>query len=170
MQSMMKMTFLLAAILMPMNTASAEELIIYPAKSQTPQQMEKDKSECYLWAKQQTGVDPAQVQLPAPPPPSQTAQPEPTAPQGGVVKGAARGAAVGAIAGSFRGEVGEGAAAGAAVGGLVGGIKQRGQQKQQAAAQQQQQQQEQVAQQEQKMNSYNKAYCACLEGRGYTVK
>ncbi|GAB63029.1 MAG: glycine zipper family protein [Candidatus Jettenia sp.] len=38
--------------------ALAHGLIIYPAKGQSQEQMEKDKYECYSWAKQQTGFDP----------------------------------------------------------------------------------------------------------------
>ena len=33
---------------------------IYPSKGQTAQQEQKDKNECYGWASQQTGFDPAQ--------------------------------------------------------------------------------------------------------------
>jgi hypothetical protein len=140
-----------------------QDPIIYPAKGQNQQQMEKDKSECYGWAKGQTGFDPMQ------PPKASTPPPPQQAPQGGVVRGGVRGAAVGAAVGSFSGEAGKGAATGAAAGGLVGGMKRRDQGKQQAAAEQQWEQQ-QAAEYNQKRSSYNRAYGACLEGRGYTVK
>jgi len=35
--------------------ALAQELMIFPAKGQSEDQMEKDKFECYSWAKKQTG-------------------------------------------------------------------------------------------------------------------
>jgi hypothetical protein len=54
-----------------------QELIIYPAKGQGPEQMEKDKYECYNWAKQQTGFDPVQLPQASTPPPAKQA------PQGG---------------------------------------------------------------------------------------
>ncbi len=38
--------------------ASAQEPIIYPSKGQSAEQQEKDKFECYSWAKQQSGFDP----------------------------------------------------------------------------------------------------------------
>ena len=38
----------------------AQELVIYPAKGQSQEQMDKDKYECYSWAKQQSGFDPMQ--------------------------------------------------------------------------------------------------------------
>jgi hypothetical protein len=175
MQSVMKVALFLAAVLMSMNMAFAEDLIIYPAKGQTPQQMEKDKSECYLWAKDQTGFDPMQA-LSTTPPPTQVVQQPAQAPQGGIVRGAARGAAVGAVVGSIKGDAGEGAAAGAAAGGMIGGMRRRDQKQQQAATQDQMQQQQQQQEQaqatelEQKKASFNRAYGACLEGRGYTVK
>jgi hypothetical protein len=140
-----------------------QDPIIYPAKGQSQEQMEKDKYECYSWAKQQTGFDPMQVPQASTPPPAK--QP----PKGGAVKGAAGGAAVGAAIGSLSGNAGKGAAAGAIGGGMVGGMRRAEQQKQQQAAEQQWAQQ-QSAEYTQKRNTYNRAYGACLEGRGYTVK
>lgn len=132
--------------------------VIYPAKGQNQQQQEKDKYECYGWAKNQTGFDPMQAgSAPKAPPPPQ--------PGGQRVKGAARGAAVGAVAGGVAGDAGKGAAAGAAGGAMVGGMKKRDQQK--AAAQSQQQQASAVAA---KQGDYNRAFGACMEGRGYKVK
>ena len=163
MQKVLKFTILIISILMVGGVAFAQEVIIYPAKGQGPEQVETDQYECYSWAKQQTGFDPMLVpQASTPPPPKQ-------APQGGVVKGGVRGAAVGAAVGSFSGEAGKGAALGAAAGGLVGGKRRADQSRQQAAAEQQWAQQ-QSAEYDQKRNTYNRAYGACLEGRGYTVK
>lgn len=141
----------------PSLPAAAAEPIIYPAKGQSQDQMEKDKYSCYSWAKGQTGFDP--MQAPAP------AQTQAAAPQGGAVRGAARGAAVGAAAGAIAGDAGKGAAIGAAAGGTGGAIKKRaGQKEQQAQAQQQ------AAAADQKRAEYNRAWGACLEGKGYTVK
>ena len=137
--------------------------IIYPSKGQTSQQQEMDRFQCYTWAKETSGFDPmAPVQATAPPPPAQ-------APVGGVVKGGAGGALVGLAAGSLAGEAGKGAAIGAAAGGLIGGMRRREQVQRQVVAQEQY-----VAQQEaaytQKRNTYNRAFTACMEGRGYTVQ
>ncbi len=154
---------ILTALLLGMNMALGEDLMVYPAKGQNQQQMEKDKYDCYQWGKQQTGFDPMQTpKASAPPPPQQ-------APQGGVGRGAVRGAAVGAAVGSFSGEAGKGAAAGAVAGGMVGGMRRADQNRQQAAAEQQWAEQ-QAAEYNQKRTNYNRAYGACLEGRGYTVK
>jgi hypothetical protein len=45
---------------------------IYPARGQSPQQEESDKGQCYGWAVQQSGFDPANPQVAMPPPPPRT--------------------------------------------------------------------------------------------------
>jgi len=144
--------------------AIGQELIIYPGKGQSNEQMEKDKFECYTWAKGQTGFDPMQVPTASAPPP------EAEAGKGGALKGAAGGALIGgAIGGITSGKVGKGAAYGAGTGALLGGISQASKKKEDEKRQQEWEQQ-QTAEYGQKRTSYNRAYGACLEGRGYTVK
>ena len=145
------------------NKVLAQEPFIYPEEGQSQEQMEKDKFECYSWAKGQTGFDPMEVPTATAPPPEQQAQ------QGGVVKGAARGATVGVVGGAIAGDAGKGAAIGAATGALFGGMRRRDQERQEQQAEQQWAQ-EQTAQYQQKRSAYNRAYGACLEGRHYTVK
>lgn len=147
-------TILAAAIAAAVSCgAQAQQPIVYPAKGQSQAQQNKDAGECQVWAKQQTGVDPAAVAQSAnqPPPPEQKGQ---------RVKGAVAGAAVGGIV-----DGGDGARTGAAVGMVAGGSRQR--QERRAAASQQQAQQQQAQGQ---MGNYNRAYSACMEGRGYTIK
>lgn len=143
--------------------AVAQELIVFPAKGQSNDQMEQDKFSCYTWAKNETGFDPMAPPTATAPPPQQEA------PQGGVVRGAARGALVGVAAGAIAGDAGKGAAIGAASGGLIGGMRRNDQNRRQASNQQQWEQQ-QAQQNSQKRSTYNRAYSACLEGKGYTVK
>ena len=150
------------AVVFAVNEVRAD-VFIYPEKGQSQEQMEKDKFECYNWAKGQTGFDPMEVPTATAPPPQQQAQ------QGGVGRGAARGAAVGVTAGAIAGDAGKGAAIGAASGALVGGMRRRDQQRSQQQAEQQWAQ-DQTAQYNQRRSSYDRAYGACLEGRGYTVK
>jgi hypothetical protein len=150
-------------------TAFSQELVIYPANGQSQDQMEKDKFECYSWAKEQTGFDPMQAPTATAPPPAQQAQ-HSTA--GGAVRGgvggALLGAGVGAIAGGSKGAK-KGAAIGGVSGGVLGGARSHNQQQrdQQARAQWEK---EQTQQYTAKRNAYNRAYSACMEGRGYTVK
>jgi hypothetical protein len=137
--------------------AAAQKPIVYPAKGQSAAQQQKDDSECYAWAKQTTGIDPAAVA--STPPPQQTG----AAVGGGQrVRGAARGAAGGAAIGAIAGDAGQGAGIGAVVGTMAGGRQAR----QQQAAQNQQA----VAQQQELINTHSRAFSACMEGRGYTIK
>ncbi len=149
--------------------SSAQELIVFPAGGQSQQKMEKDKFDCYSWAKQQSAFDPMQALAPVQEFP---AQPPPGYGAGGVIRGgaggAALGAAVGGIAGGWSG-AGKGAAIGALTGGVFGGMRSRARNYQAAQAQQQVAGQ-QSNQYRQKQDTYNRAYSACLEGKGYTVK
>ena len=96
--------------------ALAQDMYVYPTRGQSQQQMERDKYECYTWARGQTGFDPMAAPQATSAPPSQGA------PRGGVFRGAARVAALGAVGGAIAGDAGKGAAIGAATGGLFGGM------------------------------------------------
>ena len=140
----------------------AQDPIVFPAKGQSQDQMEQDKFQCYNWAKKETGFDPMKVPTATSAPPQQQARP------GGAVRGGAVGAGVGAIAKSG-GSRSKGAAKGAAIGGLVGGARTQSQMRRDEQARKQWEQ-EQAAQYAHSRNTYNRAYAACMEGRGYTVK
>jgi hypothetical protein len=141
----------------------ADDFVIFPNKGQSDEQLEKDKYDCYQWAKKQSGFDPMEQPKASAPPPAKEA------PEGGTVKGAARGALVGVAVGAIAGDAGKGAAIGAASGGLIGGMKRHDQETQQEKKEQQWANQ-QAAEYEKNRAKYNKAYCACLEGKDYTVK
>ena len=138
-------------------TAAAQQPIVYPARGQNAQQQSQDDAQCYTWARQSTGIDPEVVA--STPAPQQTG---PAVGGGQRFGGAARGAAGGAAMGAIAGDAGKGAAAGAVVGTMAGGRRAR----QQQAAQNQQAQ----AQQQGAMQTYYRAYGACMEGRGYTIR
>ena len=160
-------SFVLTAFLFFMTTTAwSQELIIYPAKGQSNDQMEKDKYECYTWARGQTGFDPMKMPTASSPTPSQ----EKKSVGGAALVGGALGAVGGAIiGGATGGSAGTGAAIGALTGGAIGGIRSSSQNKQ-AEQKQKQWEQEQANQYMQQRNAYNRAYSACLEGKGYTVK
>jgi hypothetical protein len=150
----------------PTASGSSLGLVVYPAKNQDPAQQQKDEGECYGWARQQTSIDPL-----APPAPPQQAQQPASGPDGSAVRGAARGAATGAAIASIADEdEGDGAAKGAAVGAVRGRRKSKKAKKQAAQQEQQQAQQQAQAQDQQTKATFNKAFGACLEGRGYSVK
>jgi YmgG-like glycine-zipper protein len=138
-------------------SAAHAEVYVYPKPGQSQQEFESDQYSCHNWAAQQTGFNPA-----APPPAAGAPPPQ----QGGAVRGAARGAAVGAVVGGASGgDAGKGAAVGAAVGGTGGAVRQNRNNREAAAASQQAQAQQQAG-----YANYEKAYGACLSGRGYSVK
>lgn len=151
--------FQLAAGVAVLSVASLaiSQPIVYPAKGQSYDQQRKDEGECYAWARQSTGIDPAAVAS-APAPAQQTG---PAVGGGERAQGALRGAVVGGII-----DGGDGAGKGAAVGVVAGGVRARNNQRaQNSQAQQQSQSQKQNA-----MNTFYRAQSACLEGRGYTIK
>ena len=145
----------LLAGIFPAGTARGQQVYAYPQKGQSQQQQQQDQAECHGWALQQSGFNPAAAQAPPPPPP----------PSGGTARGAARGAAVGAVGGAIGGDAGKGAAVGAATGAVFGTMRRNEQNRQYQAAVSQQQ-----AQTGQQQANYNRAYAACLQGRGYTVQ
>lgn len=138
-------------------SAMAQTPVIYPAKGQSAQQQASDDGACHAWAKQSTGIDPVAVAQTPPPAPSGAA-----VGGGERVGGAARGALGGLAIGAIAGDAGEGAAIGAVVGTMAGGHRAR----QNQAAQQQQAK----SQQQQMLDTYYRAYGACMEGRGYVIK
>jgi hypothetical protein len=133
---------------------------IFPAKGQTPQQQQKDESDCYQWAVTNSGTDPLNMQAVKP----DSSKGVSTA--AGTVAGGAKGAVAGAAVGAIAGDAGTGAAVGATAG-AVGG--RRAAKKAQKAQKQQSAQQAQAATQGQ-VDNFTKAYKACLTGKEYTVQ
>ena len=132
---------------------------MFPPDGKDAAAQDADEMACFKWAKQQTGYDPLN------PTKVQAVQVD-QSPDGSAIRGGARGAAAGAAIGAIAGDTGKGAAIGAVVGGL------RGRRAKRARGQQQQQQANQAASsaEQQYAADYNKAFSACMEGKGYTVK
>lgn len=167
--NMKRYKFLLAviAIFVSISQIKAQEssvakslgLYVFPAKDQDKATQDADEMACYKWATEQTGIDPIN------PPKAEAAQVDKSA-DGTAVVGAARGAAAGAAIGAIAGDAGKGAAIGAVAGGLRGrrakvvGDEMEQQQNNAAA----------VAYNQEQIDNYKKAFSACLEGKGYTVK
>jgi hypothetical protein len=141
-------------------------LYVFAAKSQTPEQQSQDEQVCYAWAKDQSGIDPALVKANPDSAMKVAGAKADTATAGAGVAGAARGAAGGAVVGAIAGDAGTGAGVGAVVG-LAAGRKAKKQAKKQAEQQAAQQTNAWAAQQ---IDTFKKAFSACVEGKGYTVK
>ncbi len=162
--------------------AKGLNMYAFPRSGQSPDQQLKDENACYAAAKQQTGIDPQ-----APPPAGKTQEQKAAeqkaaadaakTPKGGRARGAARGAAGGAAVGAIAGDAGTGAAAGAVVGTMKGGMDQRkasAQAQKQAAASTasaQQKEDEQLKQaQASKLDTFKRAFSACMDAKGYSIK
>ena len=141
---------------------SVSGMYVFPKGKQTKQQQQQDEGQCYNTAVEMTGFDPS---APSSPPPQSQGAPTGSGARG-ALRGAAGGAAMGAAMGAIAGDAGKGAAMGAAGGGMLGGVRGRQQGKQQQAAQQQAAQQQQQAHRQE----YQRAFTACMEARGYSVK
>jgi uncharacterized protein YcfJ len=137
----------------------------YPAKGQSAQKQKQDQRECYAWAKDQTGFDPATAAKPNADSAAKAAEQQTkTATQGAAVKGAAKGAAAGALIGAAAGDAGKGAAVGAAAGGVGGRAGKKRAEKQaggEAAT-------AATASANEQVDTFKKAVGTCLSGRGYT--
>jgi hypothetical protein len=152
---------------------------IHPLNRQSPEQQKKDDAQCFTWAVQQSGFDPAKPWLaPEASPPRPTAGSSLRFRNGAVgtpTRGDAGDAAVaGALGASAQPAAGAAAAAiigrdagSAAPGGAVAGATVQRDWPRKAALQQ-----EQVVSQQQQAGqaSFQKARIACLEARGYTVQ
>lgn len=141
------------------------KVFFYPNQGQSEQQQDRDLYECYLWAVDKSGYDPAQAQLaphqkievvPEPRPGEQTTA----------------GAVAGAIAGTVLSDPGhrdEGLVLGAITGAVIGAAAESAQ-AESAQRTQQQLNAQRYAVLEQQARDYRRAITACLEGRNYTVR
>ncbi|MGA2341975.1 MAG: glycine zipper family protein [Steroidobacteraceae bacterium] len=144
-----------------------QKIFVYPNNGQTPEQTDRDRYECHVWAVQQTGVDPSRPDAS----PYERVVVQPAAPPGtGTAVGAIGGAILGSILAGPR-NAGAGLVLGAATGAIVGTAADAS-----AQAQAQQINQASAAQAAQaaaagraRADAYHRALGACLQGRGYTV-
>jgi hypothetical protein len=138
-------------------------IMVYPAKGQSPEQLERDRYDCHVWAVQQSGFDPSRPGVP----PGQRVVVEPANPPGS-------GTAVGAIAGAILGAAIAGprdAGAGLVLGGITGaaiGTASDANAQAQANAEQARLDRNAAAG-AQAASNYRRAISACLDARGYTT-
>lgn len=144
----------------------AQDPIFYPAKGQSDDQLEKDKFECYNWAKKNTGFDPMKTPTTKTAPPAKEEK----------VWGAGETAVVGGVGGAVVGGVtrgGKGALAGGLIGtaggALIGGARSSDQRKREKKKRKKWERRE-ANNYAHERNEYNRALGACMEGRGYSVK
>ena len=140
-----------------------QRVFVYPANGQSPEQTERDRYECHVWAVEQTGVDPSRGDASA----YERVIVQPANPPGaGTVAGAIGGAILGSIIAGPR-DAGAGLIIGGATGAIVGSASDASAQAQ--ARQTQAQINQSAAAGRARADSYRRAIGACLTGRGYTV-
>ena len=142
-------------------------ILVYPAQGQSPDQLERDRYDCHVWAVQQSGFDPSRAGVP----PAQRVVVQPASPPGA-------GTAVGAIAGAILGaaiagprDAGAGLVVGAITGAAVGSVSDANAQAQ-ANAEQARLDSNAAASNAayaQGASNYRRAISACLDARGYTT-
>lgn len=140
-----------------------QKIFVYPKNGQSPEQTDRDRYECHLWAVQQTGVDPSRADAN----PYERVVVQPANPPGsGTAAGAIGGAILGAIIAGPR-DAGAGLILGGATGAIVGSTADASAQQQ--ARMTQQQLNQSAAAGRARANSYTRALSACLQGRGYSI-
>jgi hypothetical protein len=158
---------------MPAETGAAPQplptqVYFYPKAGQTNEQQSRDHYDCYNWAVQQTGFDPAQSAIPR----DQRVRVVPMPPPGhDTATLAIAGAVLGALIGGPRHAVG-GALIGASGGAIAGAASDS------ARMESARQQEEAYAARDrardtrldEKASVFRRAMSACLEGRGYSVQ
>jgi hypothetical protein len=150
-------------VVVPAPDVVQNRIIVYPARGQSPQQLDRDRYECHVWAVNQSGFDPSRAGVP----PGERVVVEPATPPGANT-------AVGAIAGAILGAAIAGprnAGAGLVLGGVTGAaIGSAGDANAQAQARAEQRQENLSYEQAQAAAvNYRRAISACLHARGYTT-
>ena len=140
---MRTLTMSVAAMTLVASFAAAQpKVFVYPTKGQSQRQQDIDTAECQRWASSQAHSGPG--------------GPDYGGRAAGTISGAARGAALGAAVGGIAGgKAGKGAGAGAVLGGAAG--RQGTLAREQGARAQSQ-------------NDWARAFAACMEARGYSVR
>jgi len=144
------------------------QVYFYPLHGQSAEQQDRDRYQCYLWAKQQTGFDPSATLLA----PHQRVEviPQP-APGSDAAVGAVTGAIIGSMVTAPHDSAG-GAIVGAVTGAMIGAASDATRQQEAERIQAQYDRQAGMLNSniEQQASNYRRAMTACLEGRGYSVR
>lgn len=148
----------------PALSTNPGNLVIFPAKGQTPDQQRADEAAAYDWATKQTGWDPYQAKALLDQQ-TQASAASAGAARGGAFKGAAGGALAGVAIGAIAGDAGKGAAIGATSLGLTGGVRSRRAMKAAGGVSQ-----SAAATYQQQFGVWNRNFMAAMEAKGYTVR
>lgn len=138
--------------------AAATEPVVYPSKGQSEEQQERDQYECHEWATKETGVDPVALA-------EKNLSATPQAAKKPGLGGAGASAGIGAARGASEGDAAAGAARGFGIGRMISVMKAKRQLREQQSANA-----STAGATKDQLDQYDRAYKACLTGRGYTVE
>jgi hypothetical protein len=150
----------------PETPVNLTRVFFYPTQGQSEAQQDRDRYDCYTWAVDQTGFDPARGPRDSR---DSRATAVPARSQGESVAAAATVGAVIGAATADRGDVGQGALVGAMVGTVIGAAA-ASMQAADASASEARYNSRGYGRQEREATEYRRAMSACLEGRGYSVR
>ncbi len=145
--------------------AASLGIAVFPSGGQSQSVQSQDEASCYQWAVKNTGIDPFQAQKQAQERTAAAQQQSANASAGAGAGGAARGAAAGALFGAIGGDAGKGAAIGAATGFVAGRVRKR-----HNDAQTEEYTQNVNNATAAQIDTFKKAFSACLESKKYIVK
>ncbi|MGD8977108.1 MAG: hypothetical protein PVG91_05835 [Gammaproteobacteria bacterium] len=152
----MRIFVTLFVVLFVAPAALGQDLFVFPNDGQGQDQQDMDTFQCQRAATDRTGFDPMATPTATTRPPEQ---------KGGVVGGAARGALLGTAVGAVTGNTKKGLKAGAVGGGVIGGMRRADSNRQRDDWARQESQNYQ-----RNRDNWNRAFIACMEARGYTVR
>jgi uncharacterized lipoprotein YajG len=152
----------------PPTVRPSPNVYFYPLQGQAAERQDRDRYECYLRARRQTGYDPSRPRTDGGPPVQVVAVP---APGTSVVAGAATGAVIGAAV-SHPWDSPEGAAIGAVAGAMIGAAADANRQQEAAKieAEANAERARAGAQSDAIVLAYRDAMKSCLTARGYSVQ
>ena len=163
-QTMLQLFVVLIALVFGLSNAFAG-MYVFPKQGQSQQQQFSDDGECRSWAIRETGVDPAYLQGQMAMLSNQPAQRDMP-----VARGALRGVAAGAAMGGIRNNMDEGAGRGATMGVTYGAMKGMANRRDMVRQESANQANQQMAGLQASQDSYMRAFAACMDAKGYSVK
>ena len=144
--------------------ATAPAIYFYPSQGQTVARQERDRFECYQWARSQTGIDPGMTPVRS----TTTTIVEPRVTGAGAAVGAVTGAAVGAATSGRHGSGGA-VVLGAIIGSMFGAATESAHANARAQAQARDEDARAQAAASRQVDDFRRAMGACMSSRGYSI-
>jgi hypothetical protein len=142
----------------------------FPQKGQTQEQQKKDESSCAQWAQDKTGLDPSVLQHQQEQAMASQQQAAEVANNPRVARKLGRAALTGAALGGINDNMDDGAGQGAVMGLTLGASQTMAQNKEKKVQAEANAANAQVQKAQAETQNYVRAYCACMEGKGYSIR